>query len=46
MVIDLDLANFFGTIDHKLLEGILREKIKDDRFIRYIVRMFKAGVLS
>jgi group II intron reverse transcriptase/maturase len=45
-VIDIDLKNFFGTIDHKILEGILREKIKDEKFIRYIIRMFKAGVLS
>lgn len=45
-VIDIDLKNFFGTIDHKILENILREKIKDERFIRYIIRMFKAGVLS
>jgi len=46
IVIDIDLKNFFGTIDHKTLEGILRKKIKDERFIRYILRMFKAGVLS
>lgn len=46
VVIDIDLKNFFGTIDHKILEGILRNKIKDERFIRYIIRMFKAGVLS
>lgn len=45
-VIDIDLKNFFGTIDHKILEAFLREKIADDRFIRYIIRMFKAGVLS
>jgi group II intron reverse transcriptase/maturase len=45
-VIDIDLKNFFGTIDHKILENILREKIKDEKFIRYIIRMFKAGVLS
>jgi group II intron reverse transcriptase/maturase len=45
-VIDIDLKNFFGTIDHKILENMLREKIKDERFIRYIIRMFKAGVLS
>lgn len=46
MVIDVDLANFFGTIDHNLLKQMLQEKIKDTRFIRYISRMFKAGVLS
>lgn len=45
-VIDIDLANFFGTIDHEMLLGILQEKIKDKRLLRYIVRMFKAGVLS
>ena len=45
-VIDLDLKNFFGTIDHKLMEEILRSKIKDPKLMRYIIRMFKAGVLS
>src|SRR5262249_42075635 len=45
-VIDLDLKNFFGTIDHELLEDILKQKIKDPRFMRYISRMFKAGILS
>lgn len=46
IVIDIDLANFFGTIDHKLLEEILREKIHDKTMMRYIIRMFKAGVLK
>ena len=45
-VIDIDLKNFFGTIDHEILEDILKEKIKDTKFMRYINRMFKAGVLS
>ena len=45
-IIDIDLKNFFGTIDHNLLENILKEKIKDTKFMRYINRMFKAGVLS
>ena len=45
-VIDVDLANFFGTIDHELLKDFLLLKIKDKKFIRYINRMFKAGVLS
>jgi RNA-directed DNA polymerase len=45
-VIDLDLGNFFGTIDHKILEEILREKIKDPIFMRYIIRMFKSGTLK
>jgi RNA-directed DNA polymerase len=45
-VIDIDLKNFFGTIDHQLLEDILKEKIKDPKFMRYISRMFKSGVLA
>lgn len=45
-VIDIDLKNYFGTIDQKELEFFLEEKITDKRFLRYINRMFKAGVLS
>ena len=45
-IIDIDLKNFFGTIDHQLLEDLLNEKIKDTKFMRYINRMFKAGVLA
>jgi len=46
VVIDIDLGNFFGTIDHKLMKEILSEKIGDPKLMRYIDRMFKAGVLS
>jgi hypothetical protein len=45
-VIDIDLANFFGSIGHKEIEKILREKIKDDKMIRYIIRSFKAVILA
>ncbi len=45
-IIDIDFANFFGTIDHGEIEKILREKVKDKRFIRYVIRFFKAGVLA
>lgn len=45
-VIDIDLSNFFGSIDHKEVVKILRKRIKDETLIRYIVRMFKAGVLA
>ncbi len=45
-VIDVDLAGYFDTIDHQLLESILRKKIRDKRLLRYIRRMFKAGVLA
>ena len=46
IIVDVDLENFFGTIDHKKLIAILRMKITDERFIRYVVRMLKSGILS
>ena len=45
-VIDVDLAKFFDTIDHTLLLEMLREKINDPKFLRYVQRMFKSGVLA
>jgi RNA-directed DNA polymerase len=44
-VIDIDLQNFFGTIDRSLLVKMLETKIQDKRFIRYAERMFKAEIL-
>ena len=35
-VIDIDLENFFGTLNHTKLIEILEVKIKDQRLIRYI----------
>ena len=45
VVIDLDLKNFFGSIDHGKLVAILRMKIQDERFMRYIIRMLRSGIL-
>ena len=45
-VIDVDLANFFGTIDHQIAAELLRKKIKDKTLMRYIIRMFKSGTLA
>jgi group II intron reverse transcriptase/maturase len=44
-IIDVDLENYFGSINHNLLTNILASKIKDRRFMRYMKRLFKAGVL-
>ena len=46
VIIDIDLQNFFGTIDRKKLMALLMMKIKDFKFIRYIGRMLRAGVLA
>jgi RNA-directed DNA polymerase len=45
-VIDVDLENFFGTIRHDELLRMLSLKIKDKTFLRYIVRMLKAGIIT
>jgi RNA-directed DNA polymerase len=45
-VMDVDLSNFFGSIDRKLLVDIIGKKIGDPKLIRYLIRMFKAGVLE
>jgi RNA-directed DNA polymerase len=46
VVIDVDIKNFFGTINHRKLIGLLKGKIKDERFLRYTMRMLKAGILN
>lgn len=45
-IIDVDLSNYFGRIDRERLEELLSIKIKDTRFLRYINRLFKAGILA
>ena len=45
-VLDIDLANLFCIIDRSILMKMLQEKIQDKRLLRYIARMFKAGILS
>jgi len=45
-VIDVDLAGYFDSIDHRHLLAFLGEKIKDRVFMRYMTRMLKSGVLT
>jgi group II intron reverse transcriptase/maturase len=46
VILDVDLTNFFGTIDHQKLIAVLSLRIEDQTFLRYIVRMLKAGILN
>lgn len=46
VVLDVDLENFFGQIDHQKLLEILAIKIEDKTFLRYISRMLKAGIMT
>lgn len=45
-VIDIDLENYFGNIQHGMLMQMLEHKIKDKIFLRYISRMLKAGIVT
>ena len=45
-VIDVDLSNFFGSINHEEVMKVIEKKISDPKLLRYLKRMFKAGVLA
>jgi group II intron reverse transcriptase/maturase len=41
--IEGDISSCFDEVDHRVLESILRERIADERFIRLINKLLKAG---
>jgi group II intron reverse transcriptase/maturase len=44
--IESDISDCFTSIDHEILLGILAERIGDQRFLRLIRNMLKAGYLE
>jgi hypothetical protein len=44
--IEGDISDCYGSFDHEILLGILAEKIHDQRFLRLIRHMLKAGYLE
>ena len=44
--IEGDISDCFGSLDHEILLGILAERIRDNRFLRLIRNMLKAGYLE
>jgi len=44
--IEGDVSDCFGSFDHEILLGILAEKIHDQRFLRLIRNMLRAGYLE
>jgi group II intron reverse transcriptase/maturase len=44
--IEGDISDCFGSFSHEILLGILAEKIHDQRFLRLIRNMLKAGYLE
>lgn len=45
-VVDLDLKSFFDEVDHDVLMGCVRRKVKDKRVNRLINSYLKAGVVT
>src|SRR5664279_3189534 len=44
--IEADVVDCFGSLDHEIMVRILSEKIHDNRFLRLIKQMLKAGYLE
>jgi retron-type reverse transcriptase len=45
-VLEADLKNFFGSLDHGWLLQFVRHRVGDPRLINLIRRWLKAGVLE
>jgi group II intron reverse transcriptase/maturase len=43
-LLEMDLAQFFDTMPHTEILAVLAERIADQKFLRLIARMLKAGV--
>ena len=44
--IEGDIADCFGSIDHEILINILKEKIRDNRFLRLIKYLLESGYME
>jgi len=45
-ILDLDISNFFGTIDHRQLRAFLDKRVRDGVVRRLIDKWLKAGVME
>ena len=45
-VVDADIRNFFGSVDHSWLERMIAHRIADPRILRLIRQWLRAGVLE
>jgi len=45
-IVDADIKSFFDNVDHEWLIRCLKIRIADEKFVRYIVRFLKCGVME
>lgn len=45
-VVDADIKNFFGNVDHEWMIKFLEHEIADKNLLRYIKRFLKAGIME
>jgi group II intron reverse transcriptase/maturase len=45
-IVDADLKDFFGSVDHEKLLTLVAQRVSDGRVLRLIRAMLKAGVLA
>jgi RNA-directed DNA polymerase len=45
-VIEADIKGFFDNVDHEKLMELIKKRISDKKFLRYLVRFLKSGYLE
>jgi len=45
-IVDADIKNFFGNVDHEWMMKFLEHEIADKNLLRYIKRFLKAGIME
>jgi group II intron reverse transcriptase/maturase len=45
-VVDIDLAQYFDTVNHDMLINMIREQVSDESVIRLIRKFLKSGVMQ
>jgi RNA-directed DNA polymerase len=45
-IVDADLKDFFGSVDHEKLETLVAQRVADGRVLRLIESMLKAGCMT
>lgn len=45
-IVDADIKGFFDNVDHQWLIRCLKVRVADRKFIRYIVRFLKSGIIE